>query len=267
MHPGATRALPERAPWAKSRLLLDAATAALPSEAERELGSAVAFLAALAAEVGAEPPLQAAREAVVPAWVQVQARRAPLPLRAARERVGPVRAERARPPRDQVTEGDGWLRDWRWLRFNWFRRPPAVGRPGPVGPLAPRRPLDTACKTCSSGAADQTTADKATPNRTCATPDAASAVRTEGPRFWRDAPRSVCPKQSDFPPVQRFTLHLFYRKKTARRQAKRPHPEIPEQTARRVSGANAFLFERAPSVTSALIAKSIELPRKRGRRG
>jgi hypothetical protein len=120
-------------------LLLDAATAALRSEAEQQLGSAVAFLAALAAEVGAEPPLPAAREAVVPAWVQVQARRAPLPLGAARERVVPVRAERARPPRDQVKRRR--LAPIEVAPVQLVRPPPAVGRSGPAGPLAPRRPL------------------------------------------------------------------------------------------------------------------------------
>lgn len=139
MYPVAPRVLTERARWAKSRLVLDAATSASPSGAEQQLGSAVALLAALAAEVGAEPPLPAAREAVVPAWVQVQARRAPLPLRAARERVVPVRAERARPPRDQVTRRR--LAPIEGAPVQLVRPPPAVGRPGPAGPLAPRRPL------------------------------------------------------------------------------------------------------------------------------
>ena len=142
MYPLAHRVLTERARWAKSRLVLDAATSASPSGAEQQLGSAAASLAALAAEVGAEPPLPAAREAVVPAWVQVQARRAPLPLRAARERVVPVQAERARPPRDQATRRR--LAPIEVARVQLVRPPPAwaVGRPGSAGPLAaPRRPL------------------------------------------------------------------------------------------------------------------------------
>ena len=174
---------------------------------------------------------------MVPAWVQVQARRAPLPLGAARERVVPVRAERARPPRDQVKRRR--LAPIEVAPVQLVRPPPAVGRLRAGWSAGASKTIDTACKTGSSGAADQTTADKATPNSTCATPDAASAVHTEGPPFGA-TPHARSARSN--PTSPRFSaLHYICSIARKRRGGKRSAPtSIPEQTARGVSGRTHF---------------------------
>jgi hypothetical protein len=83
--------------------------------------------------------------------------------------------------------------------------------------------IDTACRAGSSGAADQTTADKATPTSKCATPDAASAARTEVPPFGATTPHARSARSN--PPSPRFcALRYICSIAIKRRRGKRSAP-------------------------------------------